>query len=113
MRHETRARLDRKIQMRRLRIAGIAAAILAAVVGGLMLVDLDAHETKLKLAGTVDKVATFAGKGALDGLEIGVKLDDGRHVTVLANRTRNPHVGDRLDVTEHHHLTGRTTFTLR
>ncbi len=113
MRHETRARLDREIRMRRLRLAGIAASILATVVGGFLLVDLDAHENKLKIAGTVDKVTTYAGKGAMDGLEIGVKLDDGRRVTVLANRTRDPHIGDRIDVTEHHHLTGRTTFTLR
>ncbi|MGD9669074.1 MAG: hypothetical protein AB7U75_08440 [Hyphomicrobiaceae bacterium] len=113
MRHETRQRLDREIRMRHLRIFGIAAVILAAVVGGFLLVDLDAHETKLKVAGTVDKVATFAGKGAMDGLEISVKLDDGRHVTVLANRTRDPHIGDRIEVTEHHHLSGRTTFTLR
>lgn len=113
MRHETRARLDREIRMRRLRHVGIAGAIVAAMVGVFLLVDLDAHETKLKVAGTVDKVATFAGKGAMDGLEIGVKLDDGRRVSVLANRSRDPHVGDRIDVTEHHHLTGRTTFTLR
>ena len=113
MRHETRTRLDREIRMRRLRYVGIATAIAATMVGVFLLVDLDAHETKLKIAGTVDKVATFAGKGAMDGLEIGVKLDDGRRVTVLASRSRDPHVGDRIDVTEHHHLTGRTTFTLR
>ena len=113
MRHETKQRLDREIRMPRLRIFGFAVVMLAAVIGGFLLVDLDAHETKLKVAGTVDKVASFAGKGALDGLEVSVKLDDGRHVTVLANRSRDPHIGDRIDVTEHHHLTGRTTFTLR
>lgn len=113
MRHETRTRLDREIRLRWLRLFGIAAVITAAITAGFFLVDLDAHETKLKVAGTVDKVASFAGKGAMDGLEVSVKLDDGRHVTVLANRARDPHVGDRIDVTEHHHLTGRTTFTLR
>ncbi|HRY07948.1 MAG TPA: hypothetical protein P5114_12565 [Hyphomicrobiaceae bacterium] len=113
MRHETRARLDREIRMRRLRYVGIAAAILVAITAGFFLVDLDAHETKLKIAGTVNKVATYAGKGAMDGLEVSVNLDDGRHVVVLVNRTRDPHIGDRIEVTEHHHLTGRTTFTLR
>lgn len=113
MRHETRLKLDRQIRLRRMRMLGIAAAIIIAVGAGFLLVDLDAHESKLKVGGIIDKVATYAGKGAMDGVEIGVKLDDGRHVTVLAHRARDPHVGDHIEVTEHRHLTGRTTFTLR
>lgn len=113
MRHETRLKLDRAIRMRRLKIAGIAVVILGAVVGGFLLVDLDHHETKTKLGGTVEDVHNFAAKGATDGLEVGVKLDDGRHVKILAFKSRDPHVGDHIEVTEHRHLTGRTTFTLR
>lgn len=113
MRHETRVKLDRAIRMRRLKIAGIGLAILATVVAGFLLVDLDTHETKTKLAGTIDDVHTFAGKGALDGLEVGVKLEDGRHVKVLTHKSRDPHVGDHIEITEHHHMSGRTTFTLR
>lgn len=113
MRHETRQRLEREIRMRRLRYAGIGLAVLAALFAGFMLVDLDAHDTKTKVGGTVNSVANFAGKGALDGLEVGVKLEDGRHITVLANKARDPHVGDHIEVTEHRRLTGRITYTLR
>ncbi|MBL8565700.1 MAG: hypothetical protein JNM89_08290 [Hyphomicrobiaceae bacterium] len=113
MRHETRLKLDRELRLRQLKFAGIGLAILAAVVGGFLLVDLDSHETKTRVAGTIESVATPAQKGALDGLEVGVKLEDGRHVRVLAMKSRDPHVGDRIEVTEHHHLTGRTTFTFR
>lgn len=111
MRHETRLKLERQIRIRRLKIAGIAVAIISAVVGGFLLVDLDSHETKIRVAGTVESVAVPAQKGALDGLEVSVKLEDGRHVRVLTLKSRDPHVGDPIQVTEHRHLTGRTTFT--
>lgn len=113
MRYETRLKLDRAIRMRRLKMAGAALAALAFIGAGFLLVDLDSHETATKVTGTIDNVHTFAGKGAMDGLEIGVRLDDGRHVTVLASKSRDPHVGDHIEVTEHRHLSGRTTFTLR
>ena len=113
MRHETRMRLDRAIRLRRMKFVFIGIAIAALVAGGFLLVDLDAHETKSKLGGRIENVQTFAGKGAMDGLEVGVKLDDGRHVKVLAQKSRDPHVGEHIEVTEHRHLTGRTTFTLR
>jgi len=113
MRHETRTRLDRELRLQRLKYIAIGVAILAAVGGGFALVDLDAHETKARVSGTIADVHTFAGKGAIDGLEVAVTLDDGRRVKVLANRTRDPHVGDHIEVTEHRHLTGRTTFTYR
>lgn len=113
MRHETRLKLDRELRIRQLKFAAIGLAILGAVLGGFMLVDLDSHETKLRIAGTVESVATPAQKGAMDGLEVGVKLTDGRHVHVLALKSRDPHVGDPIEVTEHKHLTGRTTFTFR
>ena len=111
MRHETRLKIDREIRWRRMTmVAGVAAVV--AVLGALMwLVDLDTHEAKTRLAGTIESVTTPAQKGAMDGLDVGVKLDDGRHVRVLTLRSREPHVGDHIEVTEHRHLTGRTTFT--
>jgi hypothetical protein len=113
MRHETRRKLEHAVRMRRLKMTVIGVAAALGLGATFLLVDLDAHETKLKLAGTIEEVHTFAGKGALDGLEVGVKLEDGRHVKVLAHKSRSPHVGDQIEVTEHRHLTGRTTFTLR
>lgn len=111
MRHETRLKIDRAIRRRRMKMAAaIAAAV--AVLGGLMwLVDLDTHETRTRVAGTIESVTTPAQKGAMDGLDVAVKLDDGRHVRVLTLRSRDPHVGDHIEVTEHRHASGRTTFT--
>lgn len=111
MRHETRLKIDREIRKRRITMAaGVAAAV--AVLGALMwLVDLDTHETKTRVAGTIESVTTPTQKGAMDGLDVAVKLDDGRHVRVLAMRSREPHVGEHIELTEHHHGSGRTTFS--
>lgn len=113
MRHETRLKIDREIRRRRaMLVAGIAAAV--AGLGVLLwLVDLDTRETRTRVAGTVESVTTPAQKGAMDGLDVAVALDDGRHVRVLAMKSRDPHVGDHIEVTEHRHASGRTTFTLR
>lgn len=113
MRHETRLKIDREIRKRRLTMAaGIAAAV--AGLGAMMwFVDLDTHETRTHVAGTIESVTTPVQKGAMDGLDVGVKLDDGRHVRVLALRSRDPHVGDHIEVTEHRHGSGRTTFSFR
>ncbi|MFV0367811.1 MAG: hypothetical protein ACK5KM_05075 [Hyphomicrobiaceae bacterium] len=113
MRYELRQQLDRAIRMRRLKLAAVAIAVLTLVATGFALIDLESHETRTRLAGTIDDVHTFAGKGAMDGLEVGVKLDDGRHVTVLSLKSRHPEVGDHIEVTEHRHPSGRTVFTLR
>ena len=114
MRYETRMKLEREMRKRRLRMVGGGIAIVAAVVAGFFLIDMDSHETKQVLGGTVEAVQPyFAAKGKATGFTVSVKLADGRHVTVLANSSRDPHVGEHLDVTEHHHLTGRRTFSLR
>ncbi len=111
MRHETRLKIDREIRRRRLMMAASVAAAIA-VLGALMwLVDLDTHETKTRVAGTIESVTTPVQKGAQDGLDVAVKLDDGRHVRVLTLRSRDPHVGDHIEVTEHRHASGRTTFS--
>jgi hypothetical protein len=111
MRHDTRVKLDRQIKLRKLKFIGLGLAALLAFAGGLLLVDLDTHETKTRVAGTVERVSTPAPKGAMDDLDVGVKQDDGRHVRVLPQRSREPNVGDHIQVTEYRHLAGRTTFS--
>jgi hypothetical protein len=46
-----------------------------------------------------------------EGLAVDVKLDDGRVVHVMALKTSEPHVGDRVEVAEHVHGSGRVTFS--
>jgi hypothetical protein len=50
-------------------------------------------------------------KDASRAVTVDVELDDGRHVTVIALKTTDPHVGDHVLVSEHRHRTGRVTFT--
>lgn len=111
MRHETRVKIDREIRRRRIKLGASIAAALIALGGMMWLVDLDTHETRTRIAGTIESVTMPVQKGAQDGLDVAVKLDDGRHVRVLALRSRDPHVGDHIEVTEHRHASGRTTFT--
>ncbi|MCB1527678.1 MAG: hypothetical protein KDJ45_08255 [Hyphomicrobiaceae bacterium] len=113
MRYELRQELDRAIRVRRLRMAAIAIAVLGLVASGFALIDVESHETRIRLGGTIDDVHNFAGKGAMDGLEVGVKLEDGRHIRVLSLKSRHPQVGDLIEITEHRHPSGRTVFTLR
>ncbi|HXF54091.1 MAG TPA: hypothetical protein VNK52_08205 [Hyphomicrobiaceae bacterium] len=113
MREETRRRLDRAILFDRLkRIATVVLAI-AAIVAGFVLVDLDAAVEDRRVSGTVEHVGILNSKDAARALAVDVKLEDGRHVTVIALKTRDPHVGDHVTVSEHRHRSGRVTYTWR
>jgi hypothetical protein len=46
-----------------------------------------------------------------NGLSVDVALEDGRHVHVLALKTTDPHVGDRVEIAELVHGTGRVTYS--
>ena len=48
-----------------------------------------------------------------DGENVIVRLDDGQLVRVLAYKSRGIKIGDKIQVVEHHHATGRTTHTLK
>lgn len=113
MRDETRRKLDQLLFRRRLKIAGLVFAVLLTAAAGLRLTGLDATTEDHRLAGRVEHVAVPATKGASQALTVDVALDDGRHVQVLALKAHEPHVGDRVTVTEHVHGTGRVTFSWR
>lgn len=114
MREETRRKLEREFMRRRLiwGLSGLAGVALLAA--GLFLTNLDAEVDDTNLSGTVEDVERYvAQRGGKEGWRVGVKLSDGRHVIVLAGKDNEKHKGDNITVTEHHHHTGRTTFTLR
>jgi hypothetical protein len=113
MREETRRRLDRVLMLQRLRWVGIALAVACALIGLCYLTNLDATVTDHRLAGHVERISIPISKNANQGVAVDVELDDGRHVQVLALKEHEPHVGDRVEVTEHRHATGRITFTWR
>lgn len=116
MRAETRRKLERALWRERLKKVGIGAAILGAV--GLFFVykDMDARVDDVRVPATIVAVGPLNVKSTKmveNGLSVDVSLEDGRHVTVVALRRIDPHVGDHVQITEHHHRTGRFTYTWR
>lgn len=114
MREETRKRLERAIWRERAKKAGLVLVGIAVVgvVIGYQNLDLDVQNTQV--AGTVETVEPLVLQTKNgDGVYVGVTLEDGRHVKVMALKSHEPHPGDRLSVVEHHHGTGRITHSLR
>jgi hypothetical protein len=114
MRSETKSKLDRMLFMRRLQWGAAGVAVLAAVGAVLYVSGLDATVVDKRVAGVVENVGAYNGTnsmGIMNGQAVDVRLDDGRQVHVLVLKTSHPTVGERVEVTEHHHGTGRTTYS--
>lgn len=113
MRHETRLKLDQQLRRQRLKWAAAAVALMLFVGGGFMLIDLDAHQTTVPVHGRIESVTALPVKGATGAVDVVVRLDDGRRVHVAAHASSKTKIGEDIDVTEHRHASGRTTFTVR
>jgi hypothetical protein len=116
MRAETRRKLERALWRERAKKAGIGLAALAAIGAFFVYEDLDAHVDNVRVPGTVAAVGPLnanSTKLVENGLSVDVALASGRHVSVFALRTTDPHVGDRVEITEHRHHTGRVTYSWR
>jgi hypothetical protein len=111
MREEARRRLDRALMRTRLTRIGIGAGIALLVAAGFVWTDLDARVDNVKVPGVVQHVGPLATKNAADGLSVDVKLDTGQLKTLMVLKTSDPHVGDRVEIVEHRHHTGRVTYT--
>lgn len=114
MREETRKKLQRAVWRDRLKKIGIGVAI-AALIGIFFTVEnLDMMVENHRIAGVVDRLGPVTSKSmrvVRDDLDVGVRLVDGRHVDVLAMKKSEPHIGDKIEVTEHVHATGRRTYS--
>ena len=91
MSEETRKRLNRAIWMERAKMAGIGLGILAAIGAYIVYQSYDLAVVKTPVAGVVETIEPLvappaAGTAPSDGLTIGIKLDDGRHVRVIAEK---------------------------
>lgn len=113
MRDETRRRLDQAILRERLRWVAIGVGIAIFMAAAFAYTTYDSATTDRRIAGTIVDVETLNSKAAALGLTVAVKLDDGRQINVIMLRTRDPHVGDPIEVVEHTHATGRLTFTYK
>jgi hypothetical protein len=114
MREETRLKFEREVRKQWIRRGAYAAAALVLLAGAAWFTDLDAHVEKREVAGVVESVAPIQGgssQAIQNGLNVEVKLDDGRHARVLVLKTTHPEVGSHVAIMEHIHWSGRRTFS--
>jgi hypothetical protein len=114
VRDETRKRLERAIWLERAKKASLGLLGVAVVGGFIAYQNLDLKIENTQVAGIVDGIDSFVTQTRNgDGVYVGVKLGDGRHVKVIALKSRVPHIGDQVTVVEQHHGTGRVTLTMK
>jgi hypothetical protein len=100
--------------MQRLKWIGGGLAVAAVMGIGFWFTGLDASVETRHVPGVVQTIAALNGsntKSIEEGLAVDVKLDDGRLAHVMVLKTSEPHVGDHVEIAEHIHGTGRTTFS--
>jgi hypothetical protein len=114
MREETRRKLERQLWLQRGKKIGIGLGV-AAVLGLFFLYeDYDAHVDNVRVPGTVVSIGplnTTNTQAIENGLSVDVALENGRRVNVMVLKTSNPHVGEKVEITEHRHRTGRMTYS--
>ncbi len=114
MREETRKKLERAIWRERAKKAGLGLLGVAAIGAVITYQNLDLEVQNTQVAGTVESVDPLMSQTKNgDGVFVGLKLEDGRHIKVIALKSHEPHPGDHISVVEHHHGTGRITHSLK
>jgi hypothetical protein len=114
MREETRLKFEREVRKQWIARGAMAAGFLAVIAVAAWFTDLDAHVEKRQVAGVVEKISPLPGgmpQAVQNGLSVDVKLADGRHAHVIAEKATNPTVGAEVAIVEHIHGSGRTTFS--
>jgi hypothetical protein len=114
MREETRKKLERAIWIQRAKVIGIGLGI-AAVIGAIFVYeDIDSHTENVRVPGTVVAIGplnTTSTQAIENGLSVDVALANGRRVNVMVLKTSNPTIGEKVEITEHRHRTGRVQYT--
>nr|WP_246317600.1 hypothetical protein [Hyphomicrobium methylovorum] len=106
--------MNRALWIERAQYAGIGLGIVAAIGLAFGYETLDLKVDNTDVAGVVTDIEPLVSKrDAADGENVLVKLDDGEMVRVVAYKSRNIKIGDKIQVVAHHHATGRVTHTLR
>lgn len=114
MRSSVKKKLNRVLWIERAKYAGAGLAIAAAIAIAFKIETLDLLVTDTRVAGVVEALAPLVAKSmSVQGVNVAVALNDGRHVRVVAEKSRAPHIGDKIEITEHRHATGRVTHTLK
>lgn len=114
MREDTKRKLTQAIWRERLKKVAIGAAILAGIGAVMAYQSYDMRVTLARVEGTVAAIDPLVSKtSAATGVNVEVKLDSGPLIRVIALKSRELKVGDRIEVTEQRHGTGRVTHTLK
>jgi hypothetical protein len=115
MREETRKKLERALWMDRLKKVGIGLGIVALLGLVFAYENFDLMEQKIPVSGVIESIDPLVSKNAnaSDAWTVGVRLDDGQHVRVIEMKNRDPKIGERIQIVEHRHATGRVTHTLK
>jgi hypothetical protein len=114
LRDETRRRLNRVIWLERAKYIGIGLAIVAAIGVAFAYEALDQKVDNKEVAGYVTDIEPLVAKGTTGaGENVIVRLDSGSIVRIVAYKSSGIKVGDKIEVMEHHHATGRVTHTLK
>jgi hypothetical protein len=114
LRDETRRRLNRAIWLERAKYIGIGLGILSAIGVAFGYETLDLKVDDKEVVGVVRDIEPLAAKKmTATGENVIVKLDGGPVIRILAYKSRGLKIGDKIEVMEHHHATGRITHSLK
>lgn len=119
MSEDTRRRLNQAIWMDRLKKIAIGVAILGGIGLYIVYQNLDLAVDNTQVAGIIETVEPYtaptsaANVGQGPAVNVGVKLEDGEHVRVIAYKSREPKVGEKIEIMRHHHHTGRVTYSMK
>jgi hypothetical protein len=111
MREETKRRLERAIWIERGKWAGAGLGICLVMAVVFAFISRDHDVENVRVAATVASVRPLPTKQTQSGLLVDVTLADGKIVEVLANQITDPKVGQKVEITEHRHATGRRTYS--
>ena len=111
MRIETKRRLERAIWMQRAKWVGVGLAICVGMAGVFTWISADSAVENVRVPATVISVRPLPTKNTQSGLLVDVTLEGGRILELTVNQITDPKVGQKVEITEHRHSTGRKTYS--
>ena len=114
MREETRRKLEWALWRQRAKKIGIGLGVAALIGLFFAYEDYDAHVDNVRVPATVVSIGplnTTNTQAIENGLSVDVALENGHRVNVMVLRKTDPHIGDKVQITEHRHHTGRLTYS--
>ncbi len=100
------------VSLNRIAMASLLVALIGIGAFALFLAIDEAGDEARVTTGTIEHVERNE-IGSSPNVHLRVELPDGRHVSLVTHARREFKAGDRIRLTEHHDLIGRTTFVVR